>query len=72
MMVLCLHFVFLPLQVFAVIYKVLSVVSLEPKSQIAGVTVVVDCAGFGYRHFRSLSLDDIRIISNFVQVGFIA
>ena len=62
----------MPLQCFGVIYKVLSVVSLEPKSQIAGVTVVADCAGFGYRHFKNLSLDDIRILSNFIQVSFIA
>ena len=47
----------------------MSVVALEPKTQIAGVTVIADCNGFGYRHFKSLSFDDIRIISNFIQVS---
>ena len=57
------------MQTFAVIYKILSVVSNEPKSQIAGCAVVVDCNGFGYRHFKSLSFDDIRIISNFISAS---
>jgi hypothetical protein len=51
-------------------YKVLSVVSLEPKSQIAGCTVIVECGGFGYKQFRNLSMDDIKICAQFVQVRY--
>ena len=59
----------LSLQCFSVIYKILSVVALEPKSQIAGVTVVMDCNGFSYCHLKSLSFEDVRILSNLIQVS---
>jgi hypothetical protein len=57
-------------EVFGCVYKILSVVSLEPNSQISGCTVIVDATGFGYRHFKSVSLDNIRILALFLQQGF--
>lgn len=57
-------------QLVSLTYKVLSIIALEPKTQIAGVTVVVDCAGFGYHQFKNLSVDDLRIVSMFAQQGF--
>ena len=56
-------------QLLSLVYKVLSVIAMEPKTQIAGVTVIVDCAGFGYHQFKNLSFDDVRIVSMFAQVS---
>ncbi len=59
-----------PLQLFAAAYKVLSLVAIEPKSQIAGCTTIVDTSGFSYKQFRSLSFDDIKVVAVFLQQGF--
>ena len=56
-------------QLLSLVYKVLSVIAMEPKTQIAGVTVIVDCANFGYHQFKNLSFDDVRIVSMFAQVS---
>ena len=43
--------------------------ALEPKTQIAGVTLVADMEGFGFTHFRSLTLDDVKNVVAFFQVS---
>ena len=52
-----------------ILYLVVLMLAREPKTQIAGVTVIVDCAGFGYHQFKNLSFDDVRIVSMFAQVS---
>ncbi len=43
-------------------------VALEPRTQVAGLTTIVDGAGFGLRHFRHLTVNDIRCGTRFLQV----
>ncbi len=53
---------------YAATYKVLELMAVEPRTQIAGLTVIVDAAGFGYRQFSSISIDNLRAIMTFIQV----
>lgn len=57
-------------QGFATGYKILEMVSLEPKTQVAGITVVFDGRGFGFKQFSSVSLENQLVVINLVQQGF--
>ena len=57
-------------QGFAVGYKILEMVSLEPKTQVAGITAVFDGKGFGFKQFSSVSLENQLVVINLVQQGF--
>ena len=41
---------------------------MESRTQIAGVTAVVDASDFGFKHFKSLSLQDLKHAAMFAQV----
>ena len=43
-------------------------VTREEKTQIAGVSVVCDCSGFSLKHFRSMSLTDMKFAAMIAQV----
>lgn len=36
--------------------------------QVAGVTVINDASGFGFKQFRNLTIEDVRTASSFIQV----
>jgi len=57
-------------QGFATGYKILEMVSLEPKTQVAGITAVFDGKGFGFKQFSSVSLENQLVVINLVQQGF--
>ena len=42
--------------------------AMEFRTQIAGVTAVVDASDFGFKHFKSLSLQDLKHAAMFAQV----
>ena len=42
--------------------------AMESRTQIAGVTAVVDASDFGFKHFKSLSLQDLKHAAMFAQV----
>ena len=41
---------------------------MESRTQIAGVTVIVDASDFGFKHLRNLSLQDLKHAAMFAQV----
>ena len=43
---------------------------MEPRTQIAGVTAIVDASDFGFKHFRKLSLQDLKYAAMFTQVCY--
>jgi len=44
--------------------------AMESRTQIAGVTAVVDASDFGFKHFKSLSLQDLKHAAMFAQDHF--
>ena len=56
-------------QGFAVGYKILEMASLEPKTQVAGITVIFDGEGFGFKQFRSVTLENQLVVINIIQVN---
>jgi len=55
---------------YASAYCLLEMVAREVKTQIAGVTVVNDVSGFGFRHLRCLGLEQMKCIIAFMNGGF--
>ncbi len=55
-------------EVFSASYLIAEVVSLEAKTQVAGVTCISDAGGFGWKQFKSFTLEDARTMARFVQV----
>ena len=51
-------------------YMLSELVGLEPRTQLAGVTVVADASGFTWRHLMLFSLEDAKNASAFVQECF--
>ena len=42
--------------------------SLEPKTQVAGVTMIMDASGYGYKHFSSLKIADMKMMTKLAEV----
>ena len=53
---------------FACGYALLEMVSVEEKTQIAGVTCVCDASNFGFKHMRNISIEDMKYLALFGQV----
>ena len=49
-------------------YSMIEIISLEPKTQIAGVTCVSDAAGYGYKHMTSMSMKEMRNMTKISEV----
>ena len=45
-------------------------VSEEAKSQVAGITLIADANGFGFKHVRNFGLTDAKTMSAFLQTSF--
>ena len=55
---------------YASAYCLFEMVAREVKTQIAGVTVVNDVSGFGFRHLRCLGLEQMKCIIAFMNGAF--
>ena len=55
---------------YASAYIFLEMIAREVKTQIAGVTVVNDAGGLGWRHLRWLGLEQMRAIIAFMNGAF--
>ena len=55
---------------YASAYCLLEMVAREVKTQIAGLTVLNDVSGFGFRHLRCLGLEQMKCIIAFMNGGF--
>ena len=54
--------------IFAAGYTMLELISLEEKTQIAGLTFVIDGTNFGYNQFKNMSFEDLKYFVLFGQV----
>ena len=54
---------------YSVVYSMWELISLEPKSQVAGVTMVIDANGYGYKHFTAISMTDMKMSFKLMEVG---
>eukprot|EP00092_Neocalanus_flemingeri_P033223 GFUD01036129.1.p1 GENE.GFUD01036129.1~~GFUD01036129.1.p1 ORF type:complete len:295 (+),score=69.41 GFUD01036129.1:117-1001(+) len=57
-------------QFFTAAFTLFELIALEEKTQVAGVTVVADIAGFGLKHLKYLGLDELRCLCNFLTGAF--
>jgi len=55
---------------FASTFVLLEVLTKEVKTQIAGITIILDCSGFGLTHIKSLGVNEIRLASAFLSGSF--
>ena len=46
----------------------MELMSLEPKTQVAGVTMIMDASGFGYKHFSSIKIADMKMTTKLSEV----
>ena len=49
-------------------YALHEMMSLEEKTQIAGLVSICDGSNFGFKHFRNTSLEDLKFSAIFGQV----
>ena len=54
---------------YSVAFSMMEIMSLEPKSQVAGVTMIMDASGYGYKHLSSMSITDMKMTSRLTEVG---
>lgn len=59
-----------PTDVFAANYICLEMMASEVKTQIAGIVVIVDMAGFSFSHLVSISADYLRSVADVIQNAF--
>jgi len=55
---------------FASVFVLLEMVTREVKTQIAGLTVVIDVQGLSFKHIRNLGINEIRLAAAFLQGSF--
>ncbi len=58
-----------PYDLFSANYLCLELVAREPKSQVAGMVIVLDMAGFSFTHLMHVTTEHVRSIANIIQVG---
>ncbi|TRY72381.1 hypothetical protein TCAL_04745 [Tigriopus californicus] len=59
-----------PGDIFAANYLLLEMIAREAKSQVAGLVMVVDLAGFCFSHIMNVSKDHVRSVANIIQNTF--
>ena len=55
---------------FYLTYALAEMIALEPKTQVAGVTVIADAQNFGLKQFRHFSMEDAKTVAGFMQECF--
>ena len=55
---------------YASAYVLLEMVAREVRTQMAGLTVINDVTGFGWRHIRCLGLEEIKAVISFMLGAF--
>lgn len=57
-----------PSDIFAANYLLLETIVREPKTQIAGLVVVVDMSEFSFTHMISVTTEHIKSVAQIIQV----
>ena len=55
---------------YAYEYSLFQLISTEPRTQVGGVVVVLDLAGFGWKHLKAFGIQELRCIGSFLSGGF--
>jgi hypothetical protein len=55
---------------FSFMVRLCQLLSTEPRTQVGGITIVTDLAGFGFRHLTALGLQELRCLGTFLSGGF--
>merc|ERR1711990_152005 len=55
---------------FASTFVMLEVLTKEVKTQIGGLTMLLDCEGFSFKHIRNLGVNEVRLASAFLNGSF--
>ena len=50
-------------------FKIVEVMALEPKTQVAGVTILVDGKGYGMKQFAGMSIADVKLMMMSMEVN---
>ena len=57
---------------FGVLYSasvmLCELIVLEPRTQIAGMTLLIDASNYGTQHLRAMGRDEVRVSSRFMSV----
>ena len=48
--------------------KIVEVLALEPRTQVAGVTIVVDGRGYGMKQFAGMYVADVKLMMMSMEV----
>lgn len=57
---------------FSTAHSLLELCSLDQRTQISGVTAIFDCKDFGFKQFRNVSIDNVRVTATAHQVRAIS
>ncbi|XP_023340745.1 alpha-tocopherol transfer protein-like [Eurytemora carolleeae] len=57
-------------ELFAGAYLMFEMMAWEMKTQIAGITMVCDLAGFGFKHLRNIGMEQVRCMTSFMSGAF--
>ena len=49
--------------------KIVEVLALEPKTQVAGVTIICDGKGYGMKQFAGMSVADVKLMMMSMEVS---
>ncbi len=55
-------------ELYSLGYKFIELMSMEPKTQVAGVTMIVDGEGYGMKQFTGVSMTDMKYGLTFMEV----
>merc|ERR1712110_359717 len=57
-------------ELFTAAFTLFELLALEEKTQIAGITIVLDVSGFGFQHLKYLGINELRCLCNFLTGAF--
>ena len=49
--------------------KIVEVLALEPKTQVAGVTIICDGKGYGMKQFAGMSVAEVKLMMMSMEVN---
>merc|ERR1712218_376201 len=58
------------LQLFTAAFTLFELIALEERTQVAGITLVADIAGFGFKHLKNLGINELKCLSQFLSGAF--
>lgn len=57
-------------ELFTAAFTLFELIAMEERTQIAGITIVLDVSGFGFQHLKYLGINELRCLCNFLTGAF--